>query len=152
LKGGPTDYGNSDRSFSEGLSSEALFRGSWSDVRCTSRERSGPFLFLAYVNDIWRNIELKIRHFAEDCVMYRKILNIKNVEKLQTDLNRLGDGAERKEMKINPNKSNSLSFMRARMKVPPNYSLGDQKFPEASCYKYLGIIIRNDLSWTDQVI
>ena len=29
--------------------------------------------------------------------------------------------------------------------------MGDQKIPEASCCKYLGIIIRNDLSWTDQV-
>ena len=32
-----------------------------------------------------------------------------------------------------------------------NYSLGDQKIPEASCCKYLGIIIRSDLSWADQV-
>jgi len=33
---------------------------------------------------------------------------------------------------------------------PLNYSLGDQKIPEASCSKYLGIIIRNDLRWADQ--
>jgi hypothetical protein len=26
----------------------------------------GPLLFLAYVNDIWRNIESKIRLFADD--------------------------------------------------------------------------------------
>ena len=58
-----------------------------------------PPFFLAYVIDIWRNIELKIRHFVEECVMYRKILNIKNVEKLQTDLNRLGVGTERNENK-----------------------------------------------------
>jgi len=32
-----------------------------------------------------------------------------------------------------------------------NYSLGDQKIPEASCCKYLGIIIRSDLSRADQV-
>jgi len=54
-------------------------------------------LFLAYVNDIWRNIESKIRLFLDDCIIYRKILNIKDVEKLQTDLDRLGDW--RKEMK-----------------------------------------------------
>jgi len=54
-------------------------------------------------------------------------------------------------MKINPNKSKALSFTTARVKDPLNYSLGDQKIPEASCCKYLGIIIRNDLSWHDQV-
>ena len=79
------------------------------------------------------------------------MLNIKDVEKLQTNLDRLGDWAEENEMKINPNKSKALSFTRARMKDPLNYSLGDQMIPEANCYKYLGIIIRSDLSWADQV-
>ena len=111
----------------------------------------GPLLFLAYVNDIWRNIESKIRLSADDCIIYRKILNIKDVEKLQTDLDRLGDWAEENEMKISPNKSKALSFTRARVKDPLNYSLGDQKIPEASCCKYFGIIIQSDLSWVDQV-
>jgi len=120
------------------------------EVRMTSgvpqRSVLGPLLFLAYVNDIWRYIESKIRLFADDCIIYRKILIIKDVEKLQTDLDRFGDWAERKEMKINPNKSKALIFTRARVKDPLNYSLGDQKIPEASCFKYLGIIIRNDLN------
>ena len=64
----------------------------------------GPLMFLAYVNDVCRNIESTIRLFADDCIIYRKILNIKDVENLQTDLDRLGDCAEGNEMKINPNK------------------------------------------------
>ena len=35
----------------------------------------GPHLFLAYVNDIWRNIESTIRLFADDCIIYRKIMD-----------------------------------------------------------------------------
>ena len=85
----------------------------------------GPLLFLAFINDIWKNIKSKIRLFADDCITYRKILHIEEVEKLQTDLDRLGDWAERKEMNINPNKSKALSFTRARVKDPLNYSLGD---------------------------
>jgi len=54
-------------------------------------------------------------------------------------------------MKINSNKSKALSFTRARVKDPLNYPLRDQKILEASCCKYLGIITRNYLSWTDQV-
>jgi len=54
-------------------------------------------------------------------------------------------------MEINPNKSKALSFTRALMKDPLNYSRGDQKIPEARCCKYLGIIIRNDLSRADQI-
>jgi len=37
------------------------------------------------------------------------------------------------------------------VKEPLNYSLGDQKIPEANCCKYLGIIIRSDFSWANKV-
>jgi hypothetical protein len=37
----------------------------------------GPLLFLAYLNDIWRNTESTIRLFADDCVIYKKNLNKK---------------------------------------------------------------------------
>ena len=50
----------------------------------------GPLLFLAYVNDIWRNMESTIRLSADDCVIYRKIINNADMEKLQKDLYRLG--------------------------------------------------------------
>jgi hypothetical protein len=33
----------------------------------------GPLLFLAYVNNIWRNKESNIRLFADDCIIHRKI-------------------------------------------------------------------------------
>ena len=35
----------------------------------------GPLLFLAYVNDISKSIESTTRLFADDCVIYRKIIN-----------------------------------------------------------------------------
>jgi hypothetical protein len=37
------------------------------------------------------------------------------------------------------------------VKEPINYFLLDQVIPEKSSYKYLGIILRSDLSWTDHV-
>jgi hypothetical protein len=40
----------------------------------------GSLLFLAYVNDTWKNIESKIRLFADECIIYRKIVNYYNVE------------------------------------------------------------------------
>jgi hypothetical protein len=52
-------------------------------------------------------------------------------------------------MKTNPGKSNAVRFKRARMKDTLNYSLLDNEIPEASSCKYLGILLRSDLSWTD---
>ena len=88
----------------------------------------GPLLFLAYVNDIWRNIESKIILFADYCIIYRKIINIKGAEELQTDLDRLRDWTKGNEMKINPNKSKGLSFTRARVKDRLNFPLGTKRF------------------------
>ena len=47
----------------------------------------GPLLFLAYVNDIWRNMVSTIRLFADDCVIYRKLYIMqtwKNFRKTRT--------------------------------------------------------------------
>ena len=111
----------------------------------------GPLLFLVYVNDIWRNMESTIRLFADDCVIYRKIINKEDMEKLQKDLDRLGEWAAENAMKINPSKSKAIRFTGARVKDPPIYSLMDTLIPEASSCKYLGIILRSDLSWADEV-
>jgi len=73
------------------------------------------------------------------------------MEKLQKDLDRLGEWAVENAMKINPSKSKTIRFTRARVKDPLNYLLMDTLIPEASICKYLGIIFRSDLSWADQV-
>jgi hypothetical protein len=70
---------------------------------------------------------------------------------LQRDLDRVGEWAAENAMKINPSKSKAVRFTRARVKDPLNYTLGDQLIPEASSCKYLGIILRSDLSWADHV-
>jgi len=48
----------------------------------------GPLLFLACVNNIWRNPKSIIRLFAEYFIIYRKIMDSSDIAKLQTDLNR----------------------------------------------------------------
>jgi hypothetical protein len=62
------------------------------EVRVTSGVQQGsvlgPLMFLAYINDIWRNIESNIRLFADDCIIYRRINDSSDVDKLQTDLNK----------------------------------------------------------------
>ena len=74
-------------------SRRAIIRG----VRVTSGVLQGSvlglLLFVAYVNDIWRNIESTVRLFADDCVIYKKIIKSEDIEKLQKDLYRLGEWA-----------------------------------------------------------
>ena len=104
-----------------------------------------------YLNDIWRNIDSSIRLFADDCTIYRKITNKNDIEKLQKDLDTLGEWAAENGVKVSPGKSKAIEFARARVKNPLDYSLGDQRIPEKSSCKYLGIILRSGLNWVDQV-
>jgi hypothetical protein len=50
------------------------------EFRVTSRVQQGcvqsPLLFLPYVNDIWWSTESKIRFFADNYIIYRKILTL----------------------------------------------------------------------------
>ena len=62
-------------------------------------------------------MESTIRLFADDCVIYRKIINKEDMEKLQKDLDSLGEWAAENAMKINPSKSKSIRFTRARLSI-----------------------------------
>jgi len=73
------------------------------------------------------------------------------MEILQKDLDTLGEWAVVNVMRINPSKSKAFRFTRARENDPLNYSLMDTIIPEASSCKYLGIILRSDLIWANQV-
>jgi len=57
-----------------------------------------------YVNNIWRYTETTIRLFTGKCIICRKIMDAKDVEKLQIDLDRFRDWALENDMKINPGK------------------------------------------------
>ena len=55
------------------------------------------------------------------------------------------------KMKINPDKSEAVSCTKGRVKEKIRYYFGEHLIPEASSFKYLGIIIRNNLNWADHV-
>jgi hypothetical protein len=53
--------------------------------------------------------------FADDCNL-QKITNSEDMEKLQKDVDRLGEWVVENAMKINPTKSKAVRFTRARVK------------------------------------
>ena len=67
----------------------------WSGVKSGVSQGTvmGPVLFSFHINDILHDVESNIRLFADDCVCYRVIDAIEDCEKLQTDINKLGDWA-----------------------------------------------------------
>ena len=50
----------------------------------------GPLLFSLHINDISTDIDSEIRLFADDCVCYREIKDIKDTLKFQKNIDQLG--------------------------------------------------------------
>ena len=65
------------------------------------------------------------------CNIFLKNVNNENIEKLQKDLDRLGEWAVENVIKINLSKSKAVRFTRARVKDPLDYSLANTLIPEA---------------------
>jgi hypothetical protein len=71
-------------------SSRAIVGGRQSNARSATRECIWSTAVLAYVNGIWRDTGSTVRLLADGCIIYRKIINNKDTEKLQIDLRGLG--------------------------------------------------------------
>ena len=70
----------------------------------------GPLLFLVHINDLPDCTTSKVRLFADDCLLYRKISSSKDQEELQNDLKKLETWAETWGMKFNAKKCYILSI------------------------------------------
>ena len=46
----------------------------------------GPLMFLLYINDITKDINSPLRLFADDCLLYRVINSVEDINRLQEDL------------------------------------------------------------------
>ena len=62
----------------------------------------GPTLFLLYINDLPEAILYSsVKHFADDCILYKAICTPDDIKKLQEDLSAFQDWQQKWLMKLN---------------------------------------------------
>ena len=111
----------------------------------------GPILFLIHINDITENVSSEARLFADDCVCYREIKEVEDCEILQSDINRLGEWAEKNGMRFQPIKCNVMRLSRKRKNIDFRYSLKGVELEKLDTIKYLGVNITSNLHWGKHV-
>lgn len=111
----------------------------------------GPLLFLIYINDLPSTVTSVIRLFADDCVVYRPINNLSDVCTLQEDLLRIQDWCTTWLMSLNTSKTVIISFHRRSNYAPSVYKINNCIISNVHSFKYLGLHLSQDLSWTDHV-
>ena len=111
----------------------------------------GPVLFLAYINDLPRNLTSHIRLFADDTVLSREIRSESDASALQADLHKLEEWSNKWLLRFHPDKCQVLHVSRARNKLTNPYTLFGTQLQVTESIKYLGINITSDLRWNKQV-
>lgn len=111
----------------------------------------GPLLFLIYVNDLPDSISSKIRLFADDCVIYRQITNPDDHIMLQQDLNSISAWCDNWLMSLNGSKCKVVSFSRKQSLSLHSYLLYNSPLSVSTSYKYLGVHLSDNLSWSNHI-
>lgn len=113
----------------------------------------GPLLFLIYVNDIFEVVhnDVKIRLFADDCLIYCHILGPESQVLLNSTLVSVTNWCTRWDMKINCSKTVCATITLKKRPLFYQYTVNNSPVRRVKEFKYLGVTFSSDLSWNVHV-
>ena len=111
----------------------------------------GPLMFLLYINDITKDINSPLRLFADDCLLYRVINSVEDINRLQEDLNKLSGWADTWQLKFNISKCTVIRCTKSLSPLTYDYSLHSHILDISDQHMYLGVLIHKSLSWSPHI-
>ena len=108
-----------------------------------------PLLFLCFINDLPESIKSsQAKLFADDSLLFEVIKNDSDRAPLQKDLSALEHWENTWLLSFNPIKWVALRISTKKKKVlPTQYELHGHTLEVVDSSKYLGVTIKDDLSW-----
>ena len=116
----------------------------------------GPLLFLMYINDSIRSTALDGNHitlYADDMLLYRVINNPQDFINVQQGIDNIGRWVTENNLRLNSTKCKVMLITRRRTKGSqmPILKLYGQPLERVFEYKYLGVVLSANLSWTPHI-
>ena len=116
----------------------------------------GPLLFLIYIDGL-DGIRLSggsLSRFADDLLLHKTIYCVQDYLDLQADINALAVWLADHKLTLNMKKYKSLLFSRKRSSLIsslPPISINNSALNRDQSYRYLGVTITVDLSWSNHI-
>ena len=116
----------------------------------------GPLLFLIYIDDI-AHIPIsegsKLVLYADDILLYHPISSPQDYELLQCDVDTIQAYASTQRMTLNTTKCKFMFVSRKKKHSMPNFTISLNGLPleTITTFKYLGVLLSSDLSWSSHV-
>ena len=108
----------------------------------------GHILFLIYINAIQRGISSKMRLFADDSIINRKIRNSTDHTTLSDDLHRLDQWAEEWQMIFKTEECYVMNITNKHTTSRHQYILKGTSLSTVSTWTYLGMEFDSKLTWS----
>ena len=106
----------------------------------------GPVMFGIYVNDLVEGIDSHINLFADDAKIMRRVEGVDDCEKLQRDLDKIGEWSRTWQMEFNLNKCKIMEFGRSKRRVHWDYKMGGVSLKKSGEEVDLGVTITESLT------
>lgn len=115
------------------------------------RDLFSDHFFLLFINDIVVELSVSVKLYADGCILYEKISSVDDQVRLNNDLAKVIAWCERWQMSINFEKTVLMRITRKKKPLQFAYSVDNISLLEVTEYKYLGLWITNELSWTKHI-
>ena len=115
----------------------------------------GPLLFLVYIDDVSDTLlsdGSALNLYADDMLLYKLVRSPEDFRHLQSDIDRISDWVSCNYLALNPNKCKTMMISRRRNSVqPPQLILNGMPLEQVETFKYLGVLLSSELSWSAHI-
>ena len=115
----------------------------------------GPLLFLIYIDDLTYLPISNGSHsvlFADDLLLFRPLKGREDTQLLQDDISTIDKWVQQNHLTFNSAKCKYMVISRKRRPTYPGVLyLGDAPLEQVQCFKYLGVILASNLSFSQHI-
>ena len=115
----------------------------------------GPLLFLIYIDDLTYLPISNGSHsvlYADDLLLFRPLKGREDTQLLQDDISTIDKWVQQNHLTFNSAKCKYMVISRKRRPTYPGVLyLGDTPLEQVECFKYLGVILASNLSFSQHI-